>query len=34
MPVRQAIDSAVARRGVQGVAMGLVVVGIVYSPLG
>ena len=34
LPVRQAIDSAVARRGVQGVAMGLVVVGIVYSPWG
>ena len=33
-PVRQAIDSAVLRRGVQGVAMGLVVVGIVYSPWG
>ena len=33
-PVRQAIDSAIARRSVLGVVMGLVIVSIAYSPWG
>ena len=33
-PVRQAIGSAVLRRAVQGVVMGLVIVSITYSPWG
>ncbi|MDX1428771.1 MAG: aquaporin [Rhodothermales bacterium] len=33
-PVRQLVDSAIARRSIVGIAMGLTAVGIIYSPWG